>query len=72
MRSIDYNALTRGNYFGGGLAKSRELMINPISDALDQRLTFQRKPELKIAHYESTAGTVGCAMAAFDLINEAQ
>ena len=58
--------------FGGGLAKSRELLINPISEALDKRLTFQRKPELKIAHYESTAGTVGCAMAAFDLINEAQ
>lgn len=57
--------------FGGGLAKSRELLIYPISDALDKRLTFQRKPELKIAHYESTAGTVGCAMAAFDLINEA-
>lgn len=58
--------------FGGGLAKSRELLIDPISAELDQRLTFQRKPELKIAHYDSKAGTIGSAMAAFDLINEAK
>jgi len=58
--------------FGGGLAKSRELLIDPISAELDKRLTFQRKPELKIAHYDSKAGTIGSAMAAFDLINEAK
>lgn len=57
--------------FGGGLAKSRELLIDPISAELDKRLTFQRKPELKIAHYDSKAGTIGSAMAAFDLIDEA-
>ena len=57
--------------FGGGLAKSRELLIDPISSELDKRLTFQRKPELKIAHYDSKAGTIGSAMAAFDLINGA-
>jgi glucokinase len=57
--------------FGGGLAKSKDLLIDPISKALDQRLTFQRKPELKIAFYESQAGTIGSAMAAFDLIKEA-
>jgi glucokinase len=57
--------------FGGGLAKSRELLIDPISAELDRRLTFQRKPELKIAHYDSKAGTIGSAMAAFDLINGA-
>jgi len=57
--------------FGGGLAKSRELLIDPISAELNKRLTFQRKPELKIAHYDSKAGTIGSAMAAFDLINGA-
>jgi len=57
--------------FGGGLAKSKDLLIDPISKALDERLTFQRKPELKIAFYESQAGTIGSAMAAFDLIQEA-
>lgn len=57
--------------FGGGLAKSRDLLIDPISAELDKRLTFQRKPELKIAHYDARAGTIGSAMAAFDLINGA-
>jgi glucokinase len=57
--------------FGGGLAQSKELLINPISKILDERLTFQRKPQLKIAHYGSQAGTIGSAMAAFDLIKEA-
>ena len=57
--------------FGGGLAQSKELLINPISKILDERLTFQRKPQLKIAHFGSQAGTIGSAMAAFDLIKEA-
>jgi len=57
--------------FGGGLAQSKELLINPISAALDERLTFQQKPELKIAHYGAQAGTIGSAMAALDLIKEA-
>ena len=57
--------------FGGGLAKSRDLLIDPISAELDKRLTFQRKPQLKIAFYEAQAGTMGSAMAAFDLIKEA-
>jgi glucokinase len=57
--------------FGGGLAKSRDLLIDPISAELDKQLTFQRKPQLKIAHYDSKAGTIGSAMAAFDLINGA-
>lgn len=56
--------------FGGGLAKSGDLLLNPISTALDASLTFQRKPELKIAHYGALAGTIGCAMMAFDLMNE--
>lgn len=56
--------------FGGGLAKSGELLLSPISSALDEALTFQRKPELKIAHYGALAGTIGCAMMAFDLVHE--
>lgn len=56
--------------FGGGLAKSGDLLLEPISTALDASLTFQRKPELKIAHYGALAGTIGCAMMAFDLVNE--
>lgn len=58
--------------FGGGLAKSGDLLLEPISVALDQSLTFQRKPELKIAHYGALAGTIGCAMMAFDLVTGVQ
>ena len=58
--------------FGGGLAKSGDLLLEPISTALDQSLTFQRKPELKIAHYGALAGTIGCAMMAFDLVTGVQ
>lgn len=58
--------------FGGGLAKSEELLLNPISQYLDGVLTFQRKPELKTAHYGLLAGTVGCAMMAFDAVNGAK
>lgn len=57
--------------FGGGLAQSQELLLNPISLALDERLTFQRKPQLKIAHFGAQAGTIGSAMAALDLVKEA-
>jgi glucokinase len=58
--------------FGGGLAKSGNLLLEPISAALDESLTFQRKPELKIAHYGALAGTIGCAMMAFDLVTGVQ
>jgi glucokinase len=42
--------------------------LKPIRDYLDSSLTFQRKPKLEIAHYKSKAGTIGCAMLAFDLL----
>ena len=56
--------------FGGGVARAGDVLINPISDSLDQLLTFQRKPDLRIAHFGPQAGTIGCAMIAFDLIPE--
>ena len=54
--------------FGGGLARSGELLLKPIRDYLTSSLTFQRVPELKIAHYGATAGTIGCAIIAFDAL----
>ena len=54
--------------FGGGLARSGELLLKPIRDYLENSLTFQRMPELKVAHYGAKAGAVGCAMLAFDLV----
>lgn len=55
---------------GGGLARSGELLLKPIRDYLESSLTFQRMPELKIAHYGAKAGAVGCAMLAFDLVKK--
>lgn len=54
--------------FGGGVSRAGDALIRPISHSLDQSLTFQRKPELKIAHFGAQAGMIGCAMMAFDLI----
>jgi glucokinase len=54
--------------FGGGLSNAGETFLKPIRDYLDSSLTFQRKPKLEIAHYKSKAGTIGCAMLAFDLL----
>jgi len=54
--------------FGGGLSNAGDTFLKPIRDYLDASLTFQRKPRLEIAHYGAKAGTVGCAMLAFDLV----
>ena len=54
--------------FGGGLAGAGALLIDPLERALDKRLTFQRRPLLKVAHYGPSAGTIGCAIMAFDAL----
>lgn len=54
--------------FGGGVSHAGAALTDPISNSLGQLLTFQRKPELKIAHFGAQAGMIGCAMMAFDLI----
>lgn len=54
--------------FGGGLSNAGQTLLKPIQDYLDSSLTFQRKARLEIAHYKSRAGTIGCAMLAFDLV----
>jgi glucokinase len=58
--------------FGGGLSNAGETFLKPIRDYLDSTLTFQRKPRLEIAHYGAKAGTIGCAMLAFDLVKAAK
>lgn len=58
--------------FGGGLSNAGETILKPIRDYLDASLTFQRKPRLEIAHYGAKAGTIGCAMLAFDLVKAGQ
>lgn len=55
--------------FGGGLAQSADLIIKPLAENLTAKLSFQRKLELKPAKFGVMAGTIGCAMLAFDLVN---
>lgn len=54
--------------FGGGLSKAGNTFLKPIRDYLDSTLTFQRKTRLEFAKYGAMAGTIGCAMLAFDLV----
>lgn len=55
--------------FGGGVSQAGLLLLDPIAKELKENLTFQRIPELRIAAFGTQAGTIGCAMLAFDLIN---
>ena len=58
--------------FGGGVAQAGSLLLEPIAKELKNKLTFQKLPELRIAAFGTQAGTIGCAMMAFDLINTSQ
>jgi glucokinase len=57
--------------FGGGLSQAGDALIKPLQAILSERLTFQRVPELLIAHYGANAGTIGCAIIALDLLEGA-
>ena len=52
--------------FGGGVSIVGDDLIQPLKKKLEERLTFQRMPQLLIAHYGAQAGTIGCAMLALD------
>ena len=54
---------------GGGLSESGELLLSSLRADLYSHLTFQRKPELKLAHFGSRSGTVGCGLIAWELLN---
>ena len=56
------------NKDGGSLSQSGNLLIDPIKKALAESLTFQRVPQIVIAHHGAQAGTIGCAMMALDLL----
>ena len=54
---------------GGGLGDSGKLLIDSLTKELRRELTFQREPELRIAHFGSRAGTIGCGLIAWELVN---
>ena len=56
--------------FGGGLSIAGNFLLEPIQNYLDKNLTFQRMPLLKIAHYGTKAGIIGCAIIALNLAKD--
>lgn len=53
---------------GGGLGAVGQPLFDAINKGLDQTLTFQRRPEIRAAHFGISAGTIGCALVAMDLL----
>ena len=54
---------------GGGLSSSGEIVLSPIREGLKKRLTFQRAPEIKQAHFGIQSGMYGCGIMAWEKIN---
>lgn len=52
---------------GGGLASAGRELLDPLEQALDRRITIQRRPTLRIAALGSRAGLVGAALLAREL-----
>ncbi|MEU2281950.1 ROK family protein [Streptomyces sp. NPDC013178] len=54
---------------GGGLAEAGETLFTPLRDAVRQRITFQKLPEIVPAALGDTAGCRGAGLLAWDLLN---
>ncbi|MBC9728883.1 ROK family protein [Streptomyces sp. TRM68367] len=54
---------------GGGLAEAGETLFTPLRTAIQQRLTFQKLPEIVPAALGDTAGCLGAGQLAWDLLN---
>ncbi len=55
---------------GGGLALAGPLLVDPLRDRLDGLITFQRRPELRLAALGDEAGCLGAALLAIDMLEE--
>jgi len=55
---------------GGGLAQSGQLLREALVAGLDREITFQRRPDIRLAHYGASAGSIGCALIALDAVDE--
>jgi len=53
---------------GGGLGASGELLLAPLREAVESRLTFQRRPRITGAALGDRAGCLGSACLAWDLV----
>ncbi|QFZ24905.1 ROK family protein [Saccharothrix syringae] len=55
---------------GGGLALAGPLLTDPLGRRLDELVTFQRRPELRLAALGDEAGCLGAALLAIDMVEE--
>ncbi|GGP80420.1 ROK family protein [Saccharothrix coeruleofusca] len=55
---------------GGGLAMAGPLLTDPLRTRLDELITFQRRPELRLAALGDEAGCLGAALLAIDTLEE--
>ncbi|HEX4701660.1 MAG TPA: ROK family protein, partial [Pseudonocardiaceae bacterium] len=53
---------------GGGLAMAGDLLLAPVARRLASLLSFQRRPELRLAELGDEAGSLGAGLFALDLI----
>ncbi|MDX2678788.1 ROK family protein [Streptomyces sp. NY05-11A] len=54
---------------GGGLAEAGETLFTPLREAVRQRVTFQKLPEIVPAALGDSAGCLGAGLLAWDLLN---
>lgn len=53
---------------GGGLAEAGETLFAPLRAAVEERVTFQKLPEIVPAALGDTAGCLGAGLLAWDLV----
>ena len=57
-----------GGPHGGGLSRAGDLLLAPLAEDLERRLTFHRRPRLTTARFGDEAGCVGAGLWARDLL----
>ncbi|MEU4739118.1 ROK family protein [Actinosynnema sp. NPDC023658] len=60
----------RAVVLGGGLALAGPKLTDPLGGRLDELVTFQRRPELRLAALGDEAGCLGAALLAIDMLEE--
>jgi glucokinase len=54
---------------GGGLAEAGETLFTPLRAAVEERVTFQKLPQIVPAALGDTAGCLGAGLLAWDLLS---
>lgn len=54
---------------GGGLAQAGTKLVDAINEGLSKEITFQRRPEIRLAHHGMAAGSIGCALIALERVH---